>query len=345
MSIAEKVNESGVDTARDRWLEERRKGIGGSDISALLGLNPYRTPYQLWLEKTGRGDGEASNAEAMYWGRVLEDAVARRYSELTGRRVQRVNQTLRLADTVALANIDRAVINPQIAKRVRVLEDGHSLTTDRILECKTAHALAQSRSEDWGEEGTDEVPESYWLQVQWYLGISGAEVGDLAVLFGGQKHLIYTIEADREIFSDLLAKAQEWWEAHVEADIPPDPSTAEECRRIWRSHTAGKTVAVDVSVAQAFATIARLKEEIKDREQQVKDAERIVFAAMQDAEAAEYNGEVIATWKQNRPSRVTDWRGLAQELSPPEELIEQFTSEKPGARVLRLKNKEIANVQ
>ncbi len=135
---------------------------------------------------------------------------------------------------------------------------GHRLTTDRILECKTAHALASSRSDEWGEPGTDEVPEHYWLQVQWYLGITGADAGDLAVLFGGREHCIYTVEADRELFDDLPETASTWWRDHIEADLPPEPSTADECHRVWRSHTAGKTVAVDVTVAEALADIARL---------------------------------------------------------------------------------------
>jgi hypothetical protein len=54
-----------------------------------------------------------------------------------------------------------------------------------------------------------------------------------------------------------------------------------------------------------------------------------------------HGGRVLATWKQNKPSRRTDWKALAAELNPPQELVERHTTEKPGARVLRLKTKEI----
>jgi len=340
------MTEAAIKTeSREEWLNVRKRGIGGTDISAILGLNPWRTPLDVYLDKTGRAEDTVGNEEAMYWGTVLEDAVARRYAEVTDRRVQRVNFTLRIPGTPAMANIDRAAINPEIAKRVRVLEDGHSLTTDRILECKTAHALAANRSDEWGEPGTDEVPEHYWLQVQWYLGITGAATGDLAVLFGGQKHVIYTVEADRELFSDLLEEASRWWRDHIEADLPPEPSSADEMRRVWRSHTDGKTVAVDVTVAEALADIARFRAEIKDLKAAIERREAIVFSAMRDAEAAEYQGRVLATWKQNKPSRRTDWKALAEFLGAQPEYIEKFTEEKPGARVLRLKMKEIEHVR
>jgi len=332
---------------RSEWLRQRRSGIGGTDISAIIGLNPWRTPLDVWRDKTGRDTSETITAEAAYWGNALEDLVARRYAEVTGRQVQRINTMLRIDDTPAIANIDRSVINPEIAKRVRVLDDGHSLTTDRILECKTAHAMASNRSDEWGVPGTDEVPEHYWLQVQWYLGITGADIGDLAVLFGGQKHLIYTIEADRGLFDDLLETATIWWRDHIEADMPPEPSTADECRRVWKSHTAGKVNVADAQVVGALSRMAEIKAAIKEMQDELSGLETTVLKAFGDAEALEHGGRVLATWKQNKPSLRTDWKAAVTDLSEyvPDEVFERITEahtqSKPGARVLRLKTKEI----
>ncbi len=327
-----------VINSRDQWLAERRRGIGGTDISALLGLNPWKTPLDLWLDKTGRARDAGSNEEAMYWGSVLEDLVAKRYAEVEGLRVQRVNRMLVLPETVAIANIDRAVVNPEISGIVRVKPDGHRLTTDRILECKTAHALAANR-DDWGEPGTDQVPEHYWLQVQWYLGITGARVGDLAVLFGGQRHCIYTIEAEDDLFSDLVHEANAWWSEHIDTDTPPEPSTEDECRRLWRSHTAGKTRAVDVTVFETARTLAGLQAEIKRLKAQASEARAELMKAFVDAEAIEYQGRRLATWKQSKPGRKTDWKGLAEFLGAGPEYIEKFPTENEGARVLRLNPK------
>ena len=325
---------------RDQWLDGRRRGIGGSDISAMLGMNKWRSPLDLWMSKTGRSDNDPGNEEAMYWGSALEDLVARRYAEVTGRRVQRINAQLQLPNTVAICNIDRAVINPEIAKIVRV-RGGHRLSTDRILECKTAHALADSRGDDWGEPGTDMVPGAYWLQCQWYLGITGAKICDLAVLFGGQRHLIYTIDARRDIFDDLLETAEDWWMRHVDTDTPPEPSTSGECRAKWKSHTAGKTKAADITVYNVARREAVLKREIKEREQEIKDIEPTLLMAFEDAETLEFQGRKIATWKTNKASDKTDWKAIAEAFQPDEGMIRAFTETKPGARVLRLKTKEL----
>lgn len=319
----------------EEWLKERKNGIGGSDVAAMLGASPWKTPHQLWLEKTGREEPSVSDAEAVYWGTVLEDVIADRYVGLTGRKVQRVRRILRIDGTIALANIDRAVVNPEIAGRVTVI-NGHKLTTDRILEVKTAHALA-SRSSDWGEPGTDEVPMHYWLQCKWYLGITGARWCDLAVLFGGQKLAIYTLERDDELFARLLDEAEWWWHAHVVADMPPEPTTVEDARRLWARHEPGKTVAATDDVAAIVTELADLKEQLKAIQEQIDQRELKIMQAMGDAEALEHQGKTLVTWKQTKPRLVTDWRAVAEEIGAPEEVVARHTVEREGARVFRIK--------
>lgn len=83
MTVAEKADEK-------KWLEVRREGIGCSDASIIVGLNRWKSPFQLWLEKTGKAEPEdLSDNEYVYWGKVLEEAVANRFCELTGKKVQR----------------------------------------------------------------------------------------------------------------------------------------------------------------------------------------------------------------------------------------------------------------
>jgi putative phage-type endonuclease len=317
-------------------LEARRSGIGGSDIGALLGLSPFKTPLDIWLSKTGQAADTVQNEEAVYWGSVLEDVVARRYSELTDRKVQRINSMLRHQQyPIAIANIDRAVINPDIAGRVMV-KDGR-LTTDRILECKTANAFAR-RDDAWGEPGTDKVPDYYLTQVQWYMGITGATVADLAVLFGGQQHVTYTIAFDAELFADMIEQASEWWTKHVVNGIAPDPRTAAEARALWPQHVASKQVIVGVEVADAVAKLAQVKADMKAMESLASEYEAVILTAFGDAEEAICNGQKIATWKANKPSMRTDWKALVHHHwpIPPAELVEHFTAMTPGARVLRL---------
>ena len=132
---------------RDAWLQERTKGIGGSDVATVLGLNPYKTPLSLWEEKTGKTKGSPAG-EAAYWGTTLEDVVAKEFSKRTGMKIQRVNFLLSTGENGWMrGNIDRAIVNEQIAKTVRVnkpekaAQTGLMLSTDVGLECKTANAF------------------------------------------------------------------------------------------------------------------------------------------------------------------------------------------------------------
>ena len=125
---------------RDQFLAGRKKGIGGSDVAAILGFSPYKSPYQLWLDKTGRSERKESQNESAHFGNLLEDVVAKEFSRRSGMKVQRVTQQLTLeniGESWAIGNIDRAVVNPEIAGRVYFDKEG-KLTTDQGLECKTA---------------------------------------------------------------------------------------------------------------------------------------------------------------------------------------------------------------
>lgn len=106
---------------RAAWLEGRRTGIGGSDVAAVLGLNPWKTPLDVWNDKLGLSEDKGMS-EPAYWGTVLEDTVAKEFQLRTGKRVQKVSHQFADPETPwAIANIDRAIINPEIAGKVRPL--------------------------------------------------------------------------------------------------------------------------------------------------------------------------------------------------------------------------------
>lgn len=331
-------------TDRAAWLAQRRLGIGGSDVAAMLGLSPYKSPYQLWLDKTGRSDDAPVDADAeerMHFGNVLEQVVAQEYTERTRNRVQRILSQLQHPQCgIALANIDRAIVTPGSKARWDNAS-GRVLGADGVLECKTAHAMALNGSE-WGDAGTDQVPQAYWLQVQWYLGITGLPRGDLAVLFGGQRFRIYTMQADAAIFDGLLTEADRWWREHVVADTPPQPRTEDEARQRWSQHIEGRDRIVDADTAQLVAELIDLKADLavmERREQVLRDH---ITCAFEDAEAITYAGRRLATWKANKPSARTDWKAAARDLRDllpadvADPYVERHTITTPGARVLRL---------
>lgn len=190
---------------RHEWLKARRTGIGGSDAAAVAGISPWTTPYELWLDKTGaiaiKADDEVP--EFMRWGNRLEQAIADEYSERTGRKVRRMPELRRSkVHPFMLANIDRKI-------------EGEN----RLLEIKKVGEFS-FRDGDWGEAGTNEVPDHYALQVQHYMAVTGYDMADLAVLVGGNRMLVYEIPRDDEIIEDLISLEADFWAA-VEARKAP----------------------------------------------------------------------------------------------------------------------------
>lgn len=323
---------------RTQWLAERRLGIGGSDISVLLGLSPFRSQYDLWLDKTCREssfDPSPEAAERMMWGNLLEATVGQIWADKTGHKIQRINTPLVDPEcTIARVNLDRAVVQP--GSRARWDEKEQRLAGALgVLEIKTANAFA-ANSADWGDEGTDEIPEHYWTQVQWELGIARLELGHVAVLFGGQQLRTYKIQADRDLYLEMRAAAADWWERHVVADTPPAPETEDDARRRWPAHAAGKSMAVSTELASQVEALRALRAQAKTIEEQEQALRDSICVAFGDAEEITFGGRKLATWKANKPSKETNWQALAEFMKPQPDTVSQFTSTVPGARVLRL---------
>ena len=189
---------------RAEFIARRRSGIGGSDIAAIIGISPWRTPRDIYLDKKGLVE-QQEETDAMYWGTTLEDIVAKEYAKRTGRKIQRCNQQLQHPDyPFLIANIDRAVYDENGKKPV---VKGR-LVTSRILECKTA---SQYAAQEWGESGSNQVPEYYKAQVLWYMGITGARVCDVAVLIGNRDFRMYTVERDEAVISYLFQEGITFW--------------------------------------------------------------------------------------------------------------------------------------
>lgn len=322
---------------REEFLELRRQGIGGSDIACLVGQNPYKTAFELWHDKIQAQDKEVDPdaEERMYWGIELEKLIAERYAKEKGVRVQRVNKQLHhYRYPIAMANIDRAVVAD--GTRARWDDKQHKLIgCERLLEIKTANAFAQN-SDDWGEPGTDEIPIHYWYQVQWYMGITDVHTCDLAVLFGGQKFRIYTINFEPEIFNELVVIADKWWNKHVLTRTAPSPNDETEAKLKWKKPKAGKEMIIDTDAMELVLALQGVNEKISRLEAEKKAIRDKLIPCLEDAEVITHAGEKIATYKANKDSVVTDWRSAYESLSPSPEHIYKYQTIKQGARVLRL---------
>lgn len=189
--------------SRPDWLAERKKGIGGSDASAIIGLNPWETSYTVYLDKLGLLP-EKEESEAMRQGRDFEDYVAKRFSEYTGKKVQKCNYMIHNpAYPWALADIDRRVVGENAG-----------------LECKTTSTLNLKQF-----RGV-EFPEKYYVQCVHYMAVTGADRWYLAVLVFGKEFHVYTLERDDAEIEALMASEEAFWEK-VRYQTPPDISGQE----------------------------------------------------------------------------------------------------------------------
>ncbi|MDT3497178.1 YqaJ viral recombinase family protein [Bacillus toyonensis] len=187
-----------TDLTREEWLEIRKRGIGGSDLAAVLKLSDWNSPMSIYLDKIGELK-EKPQSEYAYWGDALEEVVAQEFMKRTGLKVRRKNQMLRSKKhPFMMANIDREVIG---------CKEG--------LECKTTSEYKRS---EW--KG-DNVPPQYILQCQHYMSVTGYKKWHIAVLIGGNTFAFKTIERDEDIIKMAIEKCGVFWSSFVAKRIPP----------------------------------------------------------------------------------------------------------------------------
>ena len=183
---------------REEWKELRSHYIGGSDAAAVIGLNPWVSPYTLWAEKSGKLHGFEGNL-ATEVGTYLEEFVAQKFAHETGKKVRRVNQSFLNSDYPwAIANIDREIVGE-----------------DAGLEIKTTSELNMRKFKG------GEYPANYYCQCVHYLAVTGKQRWYLAVLIGNKEFKWFTIERDESEMEALMAAERDFW-TRVETGTPPE---------------------------------------------------------------------------------------------------------------------------
>jgi putative phage-type endonuclease len=207
------VKISTKDMPHEEWLEHRRNSIGGSDASAILGMNSYSSPYTVWADKLGKLPPKEDN-EAMRLGRDLEEYVAKRFTEATGKKVRRENNILINPDIpFAHANVDRMIIGE-----------------DAGFEAKTTSALNTKKFKN------GEYPENYYVQCVHYLMVTGCERWYLGVLVLGIEFKWFVIERDEGEIEALKKSEADFWEYVKSKEAPMadgSDSTSETLKTIY----------------------------------------------------------------------------------------------------------------
>lgn len=327
---------------RIEWLARRRSGIGGSDIAALLGLSPWSTPLDVYESKVSDQHANDGGNEAMRWGTLLEDVVAREFAQRERVRVQRVNSMLRHPEhAFAIANIDRAIVDD--GTRARVAPNGLLAGANELLEVKTVSAFA---GKDWGDDDTPRIPLHYAAQGMWYLGVTGVPRLRFACLIGGQRYVVRTLDRDEDAIAAMFDAAGRFWREHVESNVPPPPTRASDVARVFKRDD-GTMLNID-NDGDTLASVARLlelRERIKALETEAESISDALKLAIGSAAGLAVRGTPVVTWKASKDSKRTDWAAVADALRTAycvtdaayAGIVETHTTTAQGSRRLILK--------
>lgn len=297
---------------RSEWLEARRKCITGTDIGAIVGISPYRTPMDVYCDKLGLTEDLKDNP-AMDWGRRLEGAVAQRYADDTGLELAAGEWTVR--DGWMGATPDRLIVGAK-----------------KGLEVKTAGFRSAKL---FGESGTDQIPDWYALQCHWYMAVTDRDEWDLAVLINGSDYRTYNLKRSIRIENRLIELATKFREQHILAQVPPkmDGSSGAEAylRAVFPKNKGSDLLAATPEIETLATKLAGAKANLELIETEIAEVENLLKNAI--GEAPGVAGETWKiTWRANKDSVSTDWKGVASALSVPREVLEKYTVTKPGAR-------------
>lgn len=280
---------------RDEWLAARTQGLGGSDVAAAVGLLPYKTPFQLWLEKTGRVEPEFGDdaRRRMRWGTLLEPLLLTEFAQRHPRLV--------------IAAPDGTYADPAAPWR---LASPDALGRDTagndlaVIEAKTGN---HRQIEHWGSDDDPAIPDHYTCQVQWYLSVLDLPGAHVVALLDTSTYLERELERDDELIELLTEQAAAFWD-HVRTDTPPPVDATEPTRKALSRLRAEPGTVIDLGPEWApkvaeYARLGRLAREIETDRDLIGNELR---AAIDTAERAEIDGTKVATFTAPKPRTSVD---------------------------------------
>lgn len=263
------------------WLEIRRKGIGGSDAGAIIGLNPYKSAYSVYCDKLNYSPEQEDN-EAMRQGRDFEEYVAKRFCEKSGKRVKKCNYILRHPKyEFMLADVDRLIVGENAG-----------------LECKTTNVFNKTNY----EEG--EIPLSHYVQCVHYMAVTGADRWYLATLVFGKKPFVKVIERDENEIKHLIEAERLFWEENVLRKTEPVPDGSKRAAEVIKSmypYAAEEKECDLFAYERELGKILEYDGKIKELEAEREKAKQAIQAYMGEAALGTTASGYKVTWKnQNR---------------------------------------------
>jgi putative phage-type endonuclease len=301
--------------SKQEWLAERQKGIGSSDVGAIIGVNKYKTAFDVYEEKVSDTPVEIPDNDAMEIGRELEEFVAHMYEKRTGRKVKRDNKIR---------------VNPErpfmLASLDRVIEPPDNKPTMGVLEIKTVVGRVY---DSW--DGV--VPPTYYSQVQHQLYVTGWSWAEMAVFILDRRQLIVIpIERDEEFIKAQVDLCDDFWSNHVQKRVAPEMAV----KNLEKADpTKDSAIEATDAVVEAFSKLRAAKTQIDELKEAAEGQEAIIKEHMKLSERLMCRGTTLATW--TKGDNTFDSSAFRRENS---ELYEKYRT-KPGPRRFTVKDVEL----
>lgn len=292
--------------------KKRLTGIGGSEIPAILGLSEYSSPYKVWALKTGREAPFTGNKWTTA-GSILEGAVSQFFEKETQYRIIKAS-----AKPVVQVHPKYSYVIGMIDRRyIAKVKIGKG-----VLECKTT------------QKPLDDPYESWFAQLQWYLGITGSMYGSIAWLERGLDFKFKEYEYDPEFFNYMVGVATEFWETNILKDVPPEPMNVDDIMKMYPRHVDGKAIDATEEMIVAHSELKTVRDTIKTLEQRETELTDSIKFAMRDCEIVKSGIKPLFTWKTTAPIHAFD-KDKLKESDP--DVYNAYCYEKPGIRKFLIK--------
>jgi putative phage-type endonuclease len=314
--------------AREVWLAERRRGIGGSDAPAILGVSPWRSAFEVWLDKLGLAP-KPEVTLAQREGTVLEPLILDEYCNRTGAKL--VKPPLRWSEK-----------HPWMLASI----DAYSTNLKLIVEAKKSDWWGDADDPDyaWGPDGSDRIPIYYRYQVIHYMIVYEVWHADVAAWLPHRTFRVYHLDYDEALGNAIIEGERVFWHEFVVPQVAPQPSALDSVTKaLNRLYPEQQQPIIKTSYGPVTALLSEYLVSHRERD----EAENRVAAAknqlkwlIADAEGLEVPGVGGVTWRKNKDGKQTDWRAVALAAGASEELIQQHTQIKAGARALKIAGKK-----
>lgn len=293
------------------WLEARSKGIGSTDAAVIMGVNKYKTPLELYEEKKGNAP-ELEDNWFMARGRALEPVLRQHYADTHGKEVKNVPGIVRHPEhKFMLASLDGFT------------DDG------RLTEFKTATV-----NHGWGEEGSDEVPPAYLVQVQHAMIVTGLKVADVGVSIGGGEPKYYEVPADEELQQMIIDAEKAFW-IGLENDVKPEAMSIEE-KLQSNPIFDGQSVYAPQELGDLYEQLAMMKSAEKQAKQvmyQVEDQIKDFLISNRASILLDAEGKKLVSWNETKGRESIDSKALKAEQPA---IYKKYTKTGKPYRTLRL---------